>query len=83
MARHHRRQTNRRQSRARWRRWFATALLFADKRWGSGTGIFDYKTQAQSILDTMRTTSQRSGIATDMFDPQAHQVVFVPTLSLN
>jgi oligosaccharide reducing-end xylanase len=60
--------------------WFVTALFFASARWGDGQGIFDYRQQAQAILDTMRTkTAENNGIATDMFDPTAKQVVFVPS----
>ena len=60
--------------------WFVTALFFASGRWGDGAGIFDYRQQAQAILDTMRTkTGEDNGIATDMFDPLEKQVVFVPS----
>jgi oligosaccharide reducing-end xylanase len=60
--------------------WFVTALFFASARWGDDQGLYNYKQQAQAILDTMRTkTAEDNGIATDMFDPQAKQVVFVPS----
>ena len=60
--------------------WFVTALFFASGRWGNGEGIFNYRQQAQEILDSMRTkTAEGNGIATDMFDPNAKQVVFVPS----
>jgi oligosaccharide reducing-end xylanase len=60
--------------------WFVTALFFASGRWGDGEGIYNYRQQAQAILDAMRTkTAEDNGIATDMFDPQAKQVVFVPS----
>jgi oligosaccharide reducing-end xylanase len=50
--------------------WFVTALFFTSARWGNGQGIFNYKLQAQAILDTMRSkTAEDNGIATDMFDP--------------
>jgi len=59
--------------------WFITALFFASARWGDGEGIFNYRQEAQAILDAMRTkTAEDNGIATDMFDPVARQVVFVP-----
>jgi oligosaccharide reducing-end xylanase len=59
--------------------WFVTALFFASGRWGDGEGILNYRQQAQTILDSMRTkTSKKNGIATDMFDPGKKQVVFVP-----
>jgi oligosaccharide reducing-end xylanase len=60
--------------------WFVMALFFASARWGNSQGIFNYQQQAQAILDTMRTkTAENNGIATDMFDPQEKQVVFVPS----
>jgi oligosaccharide reducing-end xylanase len=60
--------------------WFVMALFFASARWGDSEGIFNYRQQAQAILDTMRTkTAEDNGIATDMFDPQEKQVVFVPS----
>jgi oligosaccharide reducing-end xylanase len=61
--------------------WFATALLFASARWGNGTGIFDYQAQAQEILDTMlHKEDQKSDLATNMFNINNHQVVFVPKI---
>lgn len=61
--------------------WFVMALLFAAARWGNGDGIFNYQAEAQAILDTMLHMSETNSIlATNMFDPQAKQVVFVPRL---
>jgi oligosaccharide reducing-end xylanase len=34
--------------------YYATALLFAARRWGNGTGIYDYQAQADTILRGMR-----------------------------
>jgi oligosaccharide reducing-end xylanase len=60
--------------------WFVTALLFASARWGDGAGIFNYRDQAQRILDTMlHKNDEDNGIATNMFDPELKQVVFVPS----
>ncbi|MGD0174419.1 MAG: glycosyl hydrolase family 8 [Anaerolineales bacterium] len=60
--------------------WFVTALLFASARWGDGAGIFNYRDQAQKILDTMlHKNDEDNGIATNMFDPTSKQVVFVPS----
>jgi oligosaccharide reducing-end xylanase len=59
--------------------WFVTALLFASARWGDGEGIFDYQAQAQAILHTMlHKEDQKGGGATNMFDREKTQVVFVP-----
>lgn len=57
--------------------WFATALLFASARWGDGEGIFNYQTQAQEILDVM-LHKETNNVATNMFDLEQKQVVFVP-----
>jgi oligosaccharide reducing-end xylanase len=38
----------------------ATALLFAEARWGNGEGILDYGTQAREILDLMRNIEARN-----------------------
>jgi oligosaccharide reducing-end xylanase len=57
--------------------WFATALLFASARWGDGEGIFDYRGQAQEILDTM-LHKEENDIATNMFNLEHKQIVFVP-----
>ncbi len=60
--------------------WFITALFFASARWGDGEGIFNYRAEADQILYTMRNkTAENNGIATDMFDPETKQVVFVPS----
>ncbi|MBN1449932.1 MAG: glycoside hydrolase [Anaerolineales bacterium] len=61
--------------------WFAMALLFASARWGDGEGIFDYQSQAQEILDVMlHKEDSGSDLATNMFDLEHKQVVFVPRL---
>jgi endo-1,4-beta-D-glucanase Y len=33
--------------------YFATALMFASKRWGDGSGIFAYSTEAKTVLDAL------------------------------
>jgi len=61
--------------------WFVMALLFASARWGDGEGIFDYQSQAQEILDTMlHKEDQKSDLATNMFNIENKQVVFVPKI---
>jgi oligosaccharide reducing-end xylanase len=61
--------------------WFVMALLFASGRWGNGTGLLDYRAEAQAILDTMlHKEEQNSDLATNMFDAKTRQVVFVPTI---
>jgi oligosaccharide reducing-end xylanase len=65
--------------------WFATALFFASARWGDGQGIYNYRAEANAILDTMLHTDERSssGVATNLFDAKTKQVVFVPQLGTN
>jgi oligosaccharide reducing-end xylanase len=48
--------------------YFATALIFAHKRWGDTSGKFNYATEAQWVLDLMRT---------QYFSQQYHIVQFV------
>lgn len=61
--------------------WFVMALFFASARWGDGEGIFDYRAQAQEILDTMLHMDQRGSVlATSMFDAETKQIVFVPRI---
>jgi oligosaccharide reducing-end xylanase len=62
--------------------YFATALVFASKRWGDGTGVYDYGAEARALLDVMvhkgeDAAAQAAGI-TSMFDPNQKLVVFVP-----
>jgi len=64
--------------------WFVMALFFADARWGSGEGIFDYRAEAQAILDVALNAKELGGdLATNLFDPETKQVVFVPQLGQN
>lgn len=64
--------------------WFIMALFFADARWGSGEGIFNYRAQAQAILDVALNAAELGGeLATNLFDPETKQVVFVPQLGKN
>jgi oligosaccharide reducing-end xylanase len=61
--------------------WFVMALLFASSRWGDGEGIFEYRTQANEILHTMlHKEEDGSELATNLFDLEHKQVVFVPRL---
>lgn len=61
--------------------WFITALLFASDRWGDGQGIFDYRAQAEEILDTMiHKEDTKNDLVTNMFNLEQKQVVFVPKI---
>ena len=64
--------------------WFVMALFFADARWGSGECIFNYRAEAQAILDVALNAKELGGsLATNLFDPETKQVVFVPQLGQN
>ena len=64
--------------------WFIMALMFADGRWGSGEGIYNYRTEAQSILDVSLHVDELGGdLATNLFDAESKQVVFVPQIGNN
>jgi oligosaccharide reducing-end xylanase len=41
--------------------YFVMSLYFAAHRWGSGTGIYDYKSQADELLTTMRHRIEKTG----------------------
>jgi len=63
--------------------YFATALIFASKRWGDATGIYDYGAEARALLDVMihkgeAAEAQAAGV-TSMFNPTDKLVVFVPS----
>jgi oligosaccharide reducing-end xylanase len=62
--------------------YFATALLFADARWGS-SGAIDYGAQAQAILTTMLHKEDGGVIdsVTNMFNKAEVMVVFTPYAS--
>lgn len=61
--------------------WFVMSLFFASARWGNGKGIYDYRKQAQDILNTMlhKDSQPGHGKVTDMFNKERKLVVFVPT----
>jgi len=48
--------------------YFATALIFAHHRWGDSSGRFNYATEAQWVLDVIRT---------EYFDSEYHIVQFI------
>ncbi len=61
--------------------WFVMALFFASARWGDGEGIYNYKAEAQKILDAMLSkeeSSDRTDVITNMINKKEKQVVFVP-----
>lgn len=61
--------------------WFVTTLFFASARWGDGEGIYNYKAEAQKILDAMLNKVEYSDdpkVVTNMFNKKEKQIVFVP-----
>lgn len=62
--------------------YFVMALFFADGRWGSGSGIFNYRAEADAILHAMLHKEKDNGgivdTAMNMFNLKEKQVVFVP-----
>lgn len=63
--------------------WFVSALFFASARWGNGEGIFNYRAEAQAILDAMLGKEGKpwsDGRITNMFNGKEKQVVFVPAV---
>ena len=58
------------------------ALLFASERWGNGEWIYNYKAEAQKILDAMLSKTESSdsrNVVTNIFNKKEKQVVFVPS----
>ncbi len=61
--------------------WFVTALFLAHARWGSGASPYNYRQQAQAILDAMLNKTPKSDaqqVITNMFNRDHKMVVFVP-----
>lgn len=62
--------------------YFVMALFFADGRWGSGKGIYNYRVEADAILHAMLHKEKDNGgivdTAMNMFNLKEKQVVFVP-----
>ena len=60
--------------------WFVTSLLFASARWGNREGMYNYRKEAQIILNTMlhKESETDHGTVTNMFDQKQKLVTFVP-----
>ncbi len=58
--------------------YFATALFFAHARWGSGDGIFNYKAEANYILDNMlnKPAAGSGACPSSLVDLMRSQIVF-------
>jgi uncharacterized protein YjdB len=57
--------------------YYVTALFFAHARWGSGTGINNYRAEADYILDSMlnKPAANSGSCPTDLVDLNQNQVV--------
>lgn len=60
--------------------YIAMALFFASGRWGNGSGLYDYRAQANAILRSMlhRENVPSGEGVTPMFDARTKLVVFTP-----
>ncbi len=58
--------------------YYVTALFFAHARWGSGAGIFNYRAEADYILDNMlnKPATNTGSCPTNLVDTNEKQVVF-------
>ena len=75
--------------------YYVTALYFASGRWGNGTGIYNYREEADRLLtdmlhreilrgEVLRGRTARGPYACgNMFDEKSRMVRFVPGLDLN
>ncbi len=69
--------------------YFITALYFATGRWGNGTGIYNYKNEADRLLTDIRHRKLITGptvvgtrTAGDLFDPKHKMVRFSPVIEI-
>jgi oligosaccharide reducing-end xylanase len=68
--------------------YFATALYFAAARWGNGTGIYNYRAEADRLLSDMKsrklitgTTVKGMMTAGALFEPKLKLVRFTPDVA--
>jgi len=59
--------------------YFVTALYFAHARWGSGKGIYDYHTEADQLLQAMRSRADM-GTVSSVFNREHKQPRFTPNM---
>jgi oligosaccharide reducing-end xylanase len=61
--------------------WYVMSLFFASARWGDGPGIYNYRAEAQSILDAMLEKQDMpvgKDTITSIFNKTEKQIVFAP-----
>ncbi|HHU37418.1 MAG TPA: glycoside hydrolase, partial [Treponema sp.] len=57
--------------------YFVMALMFAQNRWGNGSGIYNYENEANAILHEM-LHKKPSATIRPMIDPEHKQIIFSP-----
>ena len=57
--------------------YFAMALIFAANRWGSTEGIFDYLTEARTLLSTMLHKGENGTQGKPMWNSENHLIKFI------
>jgi oligosaccharide reducing-end xylanase len=65
--------------------WFVMSLFFASARWGDGQEVFNYRAEAQNILNAMlhKESEPGHGGVTDMFNRKEKLIAFVPSVRAN
>ena len=58
--------------------YFALDLLFASNRWGDGSGIFNYRKEAEAILHEVIHKGEDGGEGNPMWNPENKLIKFVP-----
>ena len=58
--------------------YYAMALFFADRRWGSREGIFDYAKEARAILSAALHKGEPDRPGAPMWNRENGQILFVP-----
>lgn len=57
--------------------YFITSLFFAANRWGNGTGIYNYESEAQDILNKVMSKTG-AGSVYNLFNTNSKLITFVP-----
>lgn len=63
--------------------YFAMALFFADHRWGSTTGIFNYAKEAKDLLRECIHKGENDGFGQPMWERENKLIKFVPGLDFS
>lgn len=63
--------------------YFAMALFFASRRWGDGEGIFNYSSEARSILRECVHKGEPGHPGEPMWNPENHLIKFVTSFEFS